>query len=102
MTGHVSTGSHIMSQSAPKPRAGAQLTGQRENRRWWVLAIVSIAQLMIVLDVTIMNIALPSAQHDLGFSDDLRQWIVTSYSLAFGSLLLAGGRLADIIGRKTT
>ena len=57
---------------------------------------------VLLLDVTIMNIALPSAQHDLGFSDDLRQWIVTSYSLAFGSLLLVGGRLADIIGRKTT
>ena len=91
-----------MSQSVPKPRSSAGSAGQRENHRWWVLAIVSIAQLMIVLDVTIMNIALPSAQHDLGFSDDLRQWIVTAYSLAFGSLLLVGGRLADIIGRKTT
>jgi EmrB/QacA subfamily drug resistance transporter len=90
-----------MSQSVPQPRP-AQPTAKRENHRWWVLAIVSIAQLMIVLDVTIMNIALPSAQHDLGFSDDLRQWIVTAYSLAFGSLLLVGGRLADIIGRKTT
>jgi EmrB/QacA subfamily drug resistance transporter len=67
-----------------------------------VLGVVSLAQLMIVLDVTIMNIALPSAQHDLGFSNDLRQWIVTAYSLAFGSLLLVGGRLADIIGRKVT
>jgi len=67
-----------------------------------VLAIVGIAQLMIVLDVTIMNIALPSAQRDLGFSDDLRQWIVTAYSLTFGSLLLVGGRLSDMIGRKVT
>jgi EmrB/QacA subfamily drug resistance transporter len=64
--------------------------------------VVALAQLMIVLDVTIMNIALPSAQHDLGFSDDLRQWIVTAYSLAFGSLLLVGGRLSDMFGRKVT
>ena len=90
-----------MSQSVPKPRSGAA-TGERANHRWLVLGVVSIAQLMIVLDVTIMNIALPSAQRDLGFSNDLRQWIVTAYSLAFGSLLLVGGRLADIIGRKVT
>jgi EmrB/QacA subfamily drug resistance transporter len=91
-----------MSQSVPKPRSGAAPTGERANHRWLVLGVVSIAQLMIVLDVTIMNIALPSAQRDLGFSNDLRQWIVTAYSLAFGSLLLVGGRLADIIGRKVT
>jgi EmrB/QacA subfamily drug resistance transporter len=91
-----------MSQSVPKPRSAAERAGKKENHRWWVLGIVSIAQLMIVLDVTIMNIALPSAQHDLGFSNDLRQWIVTAYSLAFGSLLLVGGRLADIMGRRLT
>jgi len=91
-----------MSQSVPHPRSGAKPLAKRANHRWWVLAVVSVAQLMIVLDVTIMNIALPSAQHDLGFSNDLRQWIVTAYSLAFGSLLLVGGRLADIIGRKIT
>jgi EmrB/QacA subfamily drug resistance transporter len=90
-----------MSQSVPKPRPGTSAHG-RENHRWLVLGVVSIAQLMIVLDVTIMNIALPSAQHALGFSNDLRQWIVTAYSLAFGSLLLVGGRLSDIIGRKLT
>jgi EmrB/QacA subfamily drug resistance transporter len=84
------------------PRSGADPAGKRANRRWLVLAVVSVAQLMIVLDVTIMNIALPSAQRDLGFSNDLRQWIVTAYSLAFGSLLLVGGRLSDIIGRKLT
>jgi EmrB/QacA subfamily drug resistance transporter len=55
---------------------------------------------MVVLDATVVNIALPSAQHALGFSDGNRQWIVTAYSLAFGSLLLLGGRLADLIGRK--
>lgn len=71
-------------------------------RRWWVLAVVGIVQLMVVLDATIVAIALPSAQEDLGFSDGNRQWVVTAYSLAFGSLLLLGGRLADLFGRKMT
>ncbi|WP_034090556.1 MFS transporter [Streptacidiphilus albus] len=68
--------------------------------RWWVLAVIGLAQLMVVLDATIVNIALPSAQHALGFNDSDRQWVVTAYSLAFGSLLLLGGRLADLLGRK--
>lgn len=70
------------------------------RRRWWILAILGLAQLMIVLDTTIVNIALPTAQVDLGFSDSARQWLVTAYALAFGSLLLLGGRIADIFGRK--
>ena len=70
------------------------------DRRWMILAVIGIAQLLVVLDVTIVNIALPSAQQDLGFSDDQRQWIVTAYALAFGSLLLLGGRIADVFGRK--
>ena len=70
------------------------------SRRWLVLVVVSIAQLMVVLDATVVNIALPSAQADLGFGDSQRQWIVTAYALAFGSLLLLGGRLGDLIGRK--
>ena len=57
---------------------------------------------MVVLDATIVNIALPSAQADLGFSDDSRQWVITAYALAFGSLLLLGGRIGDIFGRKRT
>jgi EmrB/QacA subfamily drug resistance transporter len=65
-----------------------------------VLVVVSIAQLMVVLDATVVNIALPSAQTDLGFGDSQRQWIVTAYALAFGSLLLLGGRIGDLIGRK--
>jgi EmrB/QacA subfamily drug resistance transporter len=69
-------------------------------RRWWILALLGMAQLMVVLDATIVNIALPSAQQSLGFSDDARQWIVTGYALAFGSLLLLGGRLGDVFGRK--
>ncbi|MGH2950059.1 MAG: MFS transporter [Solirubrobacteraceae bacterium] len=70
--------------------------------RWLILGVIAIAQLMVVLDVTIVNIALPSAQHDLGFSDDDRQWVITAYALAFGSLLLLGGRVADLFGRKWT
>ena len=70
------------------------------DRRWWILGVLGIAQLMVILDGTIVNIALPSAQHALHFSNADRQWIVTAYSLAFGSLLLLGGRIGDIIGRK--
>ena len=70
------------------------------RRRWWILALLGIAQLMVVLDATIVNIALPHAQSALGFSNNDRQWIVTGYSLAFGSLLLLGGRIADLFGRK--
>lgn len=69
-------------------------------KRWWILAIIAVAQLMVVLDATIVNIALPSAQADLGFSDGNRQWVVTAYALAFASLLLLGGRIADLFGRK--
>ncbi len=72
------------------------------NRRWLTLVVVGLAQLMVVLDATVVNIALPAAQADLGFSDGDRQWVITAYSLAFGSLLLLGGRLSDLIGRKRT
>ncbi|TML02973.1 MAG: MFS transporter [Actinobacteria bacterium] len=76
-------------------------TAHPENkRRWFVLALIGLAQLMVVLDATIVNIALPSAQQALGFTDDARQWIVTAYALSFGSLLLLGGRLGDLWGRK--
>ncbi|MGY4928201.1 MFS transporter [Streptomyces sp. 900105755] len=71
------------------------------SKRWWILAVIAVAQLMVVLDATIVNIALPSAQADLGFSDGNRQWIVTAYALSFASLLLLGGRIADLFGRKT-
>jgi EmrB/QacA subfamily drug resistance transporter len=69
-------------------------------RRWLILGILGIAQLMVILDATIVNIALPSAQADLGFSDDNRQWVITAYALAFGSLLLLGGKIGDLVGRK--
>jgi EmrB/QacA subfamily drug resistance transporter len=68
--------------------------------RWLILALIGVAQLMVVLDATIVNIALPSAQKALGFSDESRQWVVTAYALSFGSLLLFGGRIGDLFGRK--
>src|SRR6266498_2235807 len=70
------------------------------DRRWLVLLVVAVAQLMVVLDATVVNIALPSAQHALGFGNNDRQWVVTGYALAFGSLLLVGGRLGDMYSRK--
>ncbi|MGZ4592882.1 MAG: MFS transporter [Actinomycetes bacterium] len=73
-----------------------------DPRRWLALAVLAAAQLMIVLDASIVNIALPSAQKDLGISNADRQWVVTAYTLAFGGLLLLGGRIADYTGRKRT
>ena len=81
------------------PAAAGSASG---DRRWAVLALLGVAQLMVVLDSTIVNIALPSAQRSLGFSTDSRQWVVTAYALAFGSLLLLGGKLGDLFGRKLT
>ncbi|MFI0739165.1 MFS transporter [Streptomyces sp. NPDC021100] len=75
-------------------------TAPAPRRRWWILGVLSTAQLLVVLDGTVMNIALPSAQAGLGFSDGGRQWIVTAYALAFGSLLPLGGRIADLFGRR--
>ena len=74
--------------------------GAASARRWWILGVVGLAQLMVILDATIVNIALPSAQRALGFSNVDRQWVVTAYSLAFGGLLLLGGRLSDLVGRR--
>ena len=72
------------------------------DRRWLILGVIALAQLMVILDLTVMNIALPSAQRALHFTTVDRQWVVTAYTLAFGSLLLLGGRLADLLGRKVT
>ena len=78
------------------------ISGAADRRRWLILGVIALAQLMVVLDATVMNIALPSAQHALHFSTADRQWVVTAYTLSFGSLLLLGGRLADLFGRKVT
>ena len=72
------------------------------SRRWLILAVVGVAQVMVVLDTTVVNIALPSAQRALHFSNGDRQWVVTAYALAFGSLLPLGGRIGDLFGRKPT
>jgi EmrB/QacA subfamily drug resistance transporter len=85
--------------SATSPVTGDRLAAPGD-RRWLILIVVAIAQLMVVLDSTIVNIALPSAQHALRFPNSDRQWVVTSYALAFGSLLLVGGRLGDMFSRE--
>jgi EmrB/QacA subfamily drug resistance transporter len=84
------------------PGPGAAGTTAGDSRKWLILAVIAISQLMVTLDLTVMNLALPSAQHALGFTNADRQWIVTAYALSFGSLLLFCGRLADLIGRKVT
>jgi EmrB/QacA subfamily drug resistance transporter len=81
-------------------RAGATGSAGADNRRWIALAVIAVSQLTVVIDLTIVNVALPDLQKDLGISDENRQWVVTSYALAFGSLLLLGGRVADFWGRK--
>ncbi|MGH3415626.1 MAG: MFS transporter, partial [Actinocrinis sp.] len=86
----VPTGSHPPHEAAP----------EHDRKRWYALFVVLIAQMMVVVDGTIVNIAMPSAQQALHIDDANRQWIVTAYSLAFGGLLLLGGRIADYTGRK--
>ena len=89
-SGEALDGAHSASAVEPDPK------------RWLALAVLAAAQLMIVLDASIVNIALPSAQADLGITNANRQWMVTAYTLAFGGLLLLGGRIADYTGRKRT
>ena len=91
-----------MSATAEAPGVLPHAVPEPDPRRWIVLAVIAIAQLMVVLDATIVNIALPSAQKALQITDADRQWVVTAYTLAFGGLLLLGGRIADYWGRKRT
>ncbi|MEJ7708225.1 MAG: MFS transporter [Nocardioidaceae bacterium] len=94
-----------MEQRLPTSETAEDTTGaigELDPRRWLALGVIAVAQLMIILDASIVNIALPSAQADLGISDADRQWVVTAYTLAFGGLLLLGGRIADFMGRKRT
>src|SRR5438034_2433103 len=72
----------------------------QDRRRWWALAVIVAAQFMVVLDVAIVNVALPSIRTDLHFSQESLQWVITAYSLLFGGVLLLGGRLADLLGRR--
>jgi EmrB/QacA subfamily drug resistance transporter len=99
MTSLDTTDEPISGRTAPPAQVEAPAAGQ-DPRRWWALAVIAVAQLMVVLDASIVTIALPSAQLDLGISDANRQWVVTAYTLAFGGLLLLGGRIADFTGRK--
>src|SRR4029079_6647002 len=69
-------------------------------RRWWALALLSVVQFMVVLDIAIVNVALPSIQVDLGFSQENLQWVISAYALTFGGFLLLGGRAADLLGRR--
>ncbi|MDO9397353.1 MAG: MFS transporter, partial [Herbiconiux sp.] len=80
----------------------ASVRARRAPNRWLALSVLALTQLVVVLDGTIVNIALPQAQDDLGLTDGQRQWVVTAYALAFGALLLLGGRIADYWGRKRT
>lgn len=82
------------------PESAAPSVGSPDPLRWKTLTVVGIVALMVVLDGTVMNIALPSIQVDLGLSDSDRQWVVTAYALTFGGLLLLGGRIGDFFGRK--
>jgi EmrB/QacA subfamily drug resistance transporter len=76
------------------------VTEEPDPRRWLALAVIAVAQLMVVLDASIVTIALPSAQHSLHISTGSRQWVITAYTLTFGGFLLLGGRIADYVGRK--
>src|SRR6201985_1806504 len=91
-----------MSDSAVSNNGSGPAGGQPDPHRWLVLGVIALAQLMIGRDATIMNIALPTAQQDLHFTIVDRQWVVTAYALTFGSLLLLGGRVSAIVGRKVT
>src|ERR1700753_449933 len=72
---------------------------ERDRRRWIALAVVCLGQLMMVVDATIVNVALPSIQHDLRFSQSDLTWVVNAYLIAFGTFLLMAGRLGDLVGR---
>src|ERR1700742_349697 len=89
-----------MVSDAEQTALGTDSAEELPSRRWWALAIIAIAQLMVVLDGTVVTIALPSAQRALHISNADRQWAITAYTLAFGGLLLLGGRIADYLGRK--
>src|SRR5438045_276521 len=71
-----------------------------ERRKWWALALLSVVQFMVVLDIAVVNVALPSIKVDLGFSQENLQWVISAYALVFGGFLLLGGRAADLLGRR--
>jgi EmrB/QacA subfamily drug resistance transporter len=78
----------------------ATIAPNSERRRWLVLAVTVAAQFMVIVDVAVVNVALPAIKHDLHFSQESLQWVITAYSILFGGMLLLGGRLADLLGRR--
>jgi EmrB/QacA subfamily drug resistance transporter len=89
-----------MSTETVRDPTSSSAANQADSRRWLILGVVGLAQVMVILDTTVVNIALPSAQRALQFSNGDRQWVITAYALAFGSLLPLGGRIGDLFGRK--
>src|SRR5271169_6970724 len=90
-------------ETAPSPQAAEEAgarTSARERRRWIALGVLCLGQLMMVLDATIVNVALPSIQRDLHFSQGNLTWVINGYLITFGGLLLLAGRMGDLIGRK--
>src|SRR5881398_558671 len=77
-----------------------EAVGEQDRRRWFALALIVAAQFMVVLDVAIVNVALPTIKTDLHFSQESLQWVITAYSILFGGVLLLGGRMADLLGRR--
>src|SRR5512141_853689 len=73
---------------------------QPDRRRWIALLLLCMVQFMVVLDIAVVNVALPSIKVDLGFSQENLQWVISAYSLVFGGFLLLGGRAADLLGRR--
>src|ERR1044072_296345 len=78
----------------------ASIGKKTDNRRWWALAVVIAAQFMVILDVAIVNVALPAIETDLDFSQENLQWVITACAILFGGVLMLGGRLADVLGRR--
>ena len=76
------------------------MTSLDSRKRWFVLAVIVAAQFMVVLDIAVVNVALPSIKTDLNFTHESLQWVLTAYAILFGGFLLLGGRLADLLGRR--
>src|SRR5271168_5573149 len=81
-------------------KTNKQPAAASERRRWIALGVLCLGQLMMVLDATIVNVALPSIQHDLHFSQSNLTWVINGYLITFGGLLLLAGRMGDLVGRK--
>lgn len=94
------TGSSAPTDVTPSPSTSGSTSGSTDRGRWVALGVIAVAQLMVALDATIVNVALPTAQASLGFGDAQRSWVITAYTLSFAGLLLLGGRISDRVGRR--